>query len=108
MLALASILGTVVQIILLIIVAGIVIVGGTGALLSRSRGGTLVSGFVRSIVVPPWPLGWLWVLWSTRRSRRESAGWTQQEPGLPTVPDAPPRESWPPEKPADGGGGRRF
>jgi hypothetical protein len=79
MLGMAGIIDTLLQIILLIVVAGLVIIGGIGALLSRSRGGTLTGGFFRSIAVPPWPIGWLWVLWSTRAARRPREDWSTAE-----------------------------
>ncbi len=105
-----SILITIGEIFGLLVFVGGVIVGGIGALLSRARGGTALGGFLRSILLPIWPLGWLWVLWSTR----DSAGRAGEERALdssylsPTEPDSPVALSPAPEPRSPGSGGRRF
>jgi hypothetical protein len=110
MLAPAGILGTVFLVIVLIVIAGMVIIGAAGALLSRSRGGTLTSGFLWAVLVPPWPLGLAFVWWRTRASASALSEWPNPsedrlEPPLPVpTPTGPPRGDG---RPA-GSGGRRF
>lgn len=60
-------LGVFVSILLLIVATWIAIFGGIGALLSRSRGGSVPAGLAWGTGLGP--LGWLAILWTTRKDR---------------------------------------
>jgi hypothetical protein len=59
----------------LFVLVWVLIFGGIGALLSRAREGSAMSGFVLGTVLGP--IGWGVVLWRTRASHRlmDSATW---------------------------------
>jgi len=56
----ASILGTLLSVLLLIVLVGVVIFGGIGALLARQRGGSAGIGFGWGALLGP--IGWI-VIW---------------------------------------------
>ena len=66
-----GILNVVIGIIVLIVAVWIAIFGGIGALLARSRGGSGTVGLAWGALLGP--IGWLIVLWVTRRSARPAA-----------------------------------
>jgi hypothetical protein len=59
-----TILGVFVGVLLLVVLAWMAIFGGVGAVLSRSRGGSVPAGLAWGAVLGPF--GWLAVLWVTR------------------------------------------
>lgn len=59
-----TVLGVFVSIVLLIVLAWVAIFGGIGALLSRSRGGSVPAGLAWGTILGP--IGWCAVLWTTR------------------------------------------
>lgn len=59
-----SVVGVFVSILLLIVSSWIAIFGGIGALLSRSRGGSVPSGLAWGTGLGP--VGWLVIFWITR------------------------------------------
>ena len=70
-----TVLGTFVGILLLVVATWIAIFGGIGALLSRSRGGSVPGGLAWGAGLGP--VGWLAILWLTR---------TVQIPHEPVLP----------------------
>jgi hypothetical protein len=85
-----GILNVVIGIIVLIVAVWIAIFGGVGALLSRSRGGSGTAGLAWGTLLGP--VGWLIVLWVTRRSAglaakvvapplESDSAWTLADPG---------------------------
>jgi hypothetical protein len=94
--------------ILFLFVAGWVIVfGGIGSLLSTSRGGTKLVGFLWGTLAGP--IGWLAILWTTRGGHRLPAGgapWSGT--GEAPVPRSMPAPPGPAPVDADSGEGRRL
>jgi hypothetical protein len=77
-----AVVDVVVSIIALFVVAWVVIFGGLGAVLSRTRGGSAGAGLICGAVLGP--IGWGIVLWRTRASTREISGeaWADGMSGL--------------------------
>lgn len=83
-------------VVLLIFCAYVLIFGGIGALLARHRGGSAAMGFVVGLIPV---LGWLVVLWLTRRAVRTISAdeWLGPDPGTTGwSPDPRPPETGPP------------
>jgi hypothetical protein len=74
----------------LVVLTWVLIMGGIGALLSRSRGGGIVSGLALGVVGGPF--GWAYVAWRTRASRRPVSGDTFVADADP-LPSPAPRAS---------------
>jgi hypothetical protein len=59
-----TVIGVLVSVLVLVVFTWVAIFGGVGALLSRARGGSTVSGLAWGIVLGP--IGWLVTIWTTR------------------------------------------
>lgn len=62
-----TVIGAFVSIVVLIVITWIAIFGGIGALLARSRGGSVPAGLAWGSGLGP--VGWLVILWTTRTQR---------------------------------------
>jgi hypothetical protein len=86
-------LGILVSVLLLIVLTWVLIFGGIGALLSRSRGGTVPAGIAWGVGLGPF--GWLAILWLTREI---SAPARSEEKFSPTHTSNPPETPLVPER----------
>lgn len=82
-----TVLNVFIGIVMLIVAVWVAIFGGVGALLSRSRGASGVSGFAWGTLLGPF--GWLAIVWVTRASARRiestpalgnESAWTTTDP----------------------------
>jgi hypothetical protein len=73
------VLGVFVGVLLLVVLAWMAIFGGVGAVLSRSRGGSVPAGLAWGAALGPF--GWLAVLWVTRAPEAPSS-----RPGADSAP----------------------